>query len=47
MNKLVPEARIIFGIEYLFQPIDNDLVPVRVSKLLVVGEPKIGMMMDA
>ncbi len=47
MNKLVPEARITLGIEYLFQPIDDDLVPIRVTKLPVIGKPKIGVMTKA
>ena len=47
MNKLIPEARVGFGIEDLLDPIDDDLVPMGVTKLLVIGKPKIGMMVDA
>ena len=47
MNELVLEAGIGFGVEYFLQPVDDDLVAVGVAKLLVVGEPEIGMMMDA
>jgi hypothetical protein len=28
VNKFVPEARVGFGIEYLFEPIDDDLVSI-------------------
>ena len=47
MNELVPEAGIDLRIENLLQPVDDDLVPVGVAKLLVVGQPEIGVMMDA
>jgi len=47
INKIVAEAGTGFGIEYLFQPVDHDLMPIGISKLLVTGQPKIGVMMDA
>ena len=47
MNELVLETGIGFRIEYLLQPVDDDLVAVGVAKLLVVGEPEIGVVTDA
>src|SRR4029077_16393445 len=35
------------GIEDLLEPVDDDLVPVRVSKLSVIGKPEIGVMNEA
>ncbi len=31
MDKLIPEARVGLGIEYLFEPIDYDFVSIRVN----------------
>src|SRR6478752_7965809 len=47
MDKLIREARIGLGIEYLLEPVNDDLVPIRVAKLLVVGEPQIHVIIDA
>jgi len=47
VNKFIPEARVGFGIEDLFKPIDDDLVPFRATKLLVISKPKVGMVVDA
>ncbi len=41
MDKLIPEARVGLGIEYLFEPINYDFVSIRVAKLFVVGKPQI------
>src|ERR1700738_4153237 len=47
VNKLIPETRVGFRIENLFEPIDDDLVPIRVAKLFVISKPKLGMMTNA
>ena len=47
MNELVPEAGIGLGIENALQPIDDDLVPVRVSEFSMIGQPKVCMMTEA
>src|SRR5216684_8997703 len=47
MNKFIPKARVDLGIEYLFEPRNDDLVSIGVTKLFVIGKPKIGMMTDA
>src|SRR5665213_3077801 len=46
MDKFIPEAGIGLGIEYLFEPIDDDLVPIGVAKFLVVGQPQIHVIID-
>src|ERR1700679_3832141 len=42
VNELVPETGIGLGIEDLLEPVDDDLVTVRVPKFLVIGKPEVG-----
>ena len=46
MDEFIPEARVDFGIEYLFEPINYDFVSIRVAKLLMVGKPQIHVIID-
>src|ERR1700687_5751973 len=46
MNKFVPEARVGFGIEDLLEPIDDDLVSIRVTKLLVISKPEVSVVVN-
>lgn len=47
MNEFIPETRVGLRIENLPEPVDDDLMSIRITKLLVIGQPEIGVMADA